>query len=400
MMITLIKNEIIKLMQRRKTLVVTVMFILLVGFMGFASYKNAENMKKWNQPETRIQNEQASIEHFNTLKKDTSIPEAEKKQFDEMIKEANLRIEEIKKEQVGIKPDWRVTLKREVKSLEEQANNSQIGTQEKERINTDLMLKKELLAKDIEPEYNSYDVTATKYIRDLFSILGAIFLVVGVIIFSSDMVSGEYTPATMKFLLTQPVSRGKVLLSKFIALVLSATIIIVLIELISFLIMGMIFSFGNMEYPIAVGTRFVYDNSVPIEMGRKAMTVVEGSTMIIPMWKYLIQMFLLQVLFIVASASFAFLLSTVVKSSMVSIAISVVTIIVFTIFQNIPYVRDYAHFIFTTFGDASTILSGNMALSFNNPSVTTVFAVGVMVVWSVVSYLISHMVFIKRDILI
>jgi ABC-2 type transport system permease protein len=164
--------------------------------------------------------------------------------------------------------------------------------------------------------------------------------------------------------------------------------------------MGLIFSFGNLDYPITVGTRFVYDNTVTMEMGRKAMKMVEGSTIIIPMWKYLIQMFLLQALFIIASVSFAFLLSTVVKSSMVSMATSVVVIIVFTIFQSMPYVRDYAHFLFTTFGDPSNILSGNMAMNFNNPSVTTTFAIGVMVIWSVVSYVIAHVVFTKKDILI
>lgn len=400
MMLTLIKNEMIKLMQRRKTLVVIGMFVLLIGFMGFASYKQSENMKEWNKPETRIQNEQSNIEHLNQMKKDPNFSEEEKKRFDEEIKQSNLRIEEIKKEQTGVKPDWRVTLKQEIKNLEEQIKNPQMDSQEKDRLQTELMTKNYLLQNDIEPEYNSYDVKATSFLRDLFSILGMIFLVVGVIIFSADMVSGEYTPATMKFLLTQPVSRGKVLLSKFIALALSATALIVVIELIAFLIMGIIFSFGNMDYPVTIGTKFIYDNTVTVEMGRKAMKMVEGSTIIIPMWKYLIQMFLLQALFIVASAAFAFVLSTVVKSSMVSMATSVVMIIAFTIFQSMPYVKDYIHFIFTTFGDPGMILSGNIARGINNPIVTTTFAVGVMVVWSVVSYVISHVVFTKKDILI
>lgn len=400
MMFTLIKNEMIKLMQRKKTLVVIGMFIMLIGFMGFASYKQSENMKEWNKPETRIQNEQANIQNLNQMKKDPNFSEEDKKRFDEEIKQANLRIEEIKKEQTGEKLDWRVTLNQEIKSIEEQIKNPQMDSQEKDRLQTELMTKNYLLENDIEPEYNSYDIKATRFMEDLFSILGVIFLIVGVTIFSSDMVSGEYTPATMKFLLTQPVSRGKVLLSKFIALALSATAIIAVIELIAFLIMGLLFSFGSLDYPVTVGTKFVYDNTVTMEMGRKAMKIVEGSTIIIPMWKYLIQMFLLQALFVVATVAFAFLLSTVVKSSMVSMATNIVMIVVFIIFQNMPYIKDYAHFIFSTFGDPSMILSGNMARGFNNPIVTTAFAVGVMIAWSVVSYVISHVVFTKKDILI
>jgi ABC-2 type transport system permease protein len=400
MMVTLIRNEIIKLMQRRKTLVVTGLFILLVGFMAFASYKNAESMNEWNKPERRIQNEQENIAHLNKMKNDTSIPEEEKLHFDEEIKQANLRIEEIKKEQSSGKKDWRVTLKEEIKQVEGQINNTQINNEEKERLNIDLMTKKYLLDKDIEPEYNSYDVTATKFIRDLFNILGVIFLAVGITIFSSDMVSGEYTPPTMKFLLTQPVSRGKVLLSKFIALTLSSSIIIVLIEIIAFLVVGFIFSFGNMDYPVAVGSRFVYDNAIASGMGQKVLKMVAGSTTIIPMWKYLIQMFLLQILFIIASAAFAFLLSTIVKSSMVSMAINIVLIIAFTMFQSIPYVSKYVHYIFSTFGDPSMVLSGRIATQFNNPNITIGFTIGVLVIWTIVSYVISHVVFTKKDILI
>lgn len=399
MIFTLIKNEMIKLIQRRKTLVIIGLFILLVGFMGFASYKNAENMKEWSKPERRIQNEQENIAYLNEMKKDINIPEDEKRHLDEEIKQANLRIEKIKKEQSGQKSDWRVALKEEVKQTEKQLGDSKINSAEKERVKVELMTKRYLLDKNIEPEYNSYDVTATRFIRDLFNILGAIFLAVGVIIFGSDMVSGEYTPPTMKFLLTQPVSRGKVLLSKFIALVLSSTIIIVLIEIIAFLIMGLIFSFGNMDYPVTVGSRFVYDNAAS-EMGEKTLKLIAGSTTIIPMWKYLIQMFGLQILFIIASSAFAFLLSTVVKSSMVSMAVSIVLIIAFTMFQSIPYINKYVHYIFSTFGDPSSVLNGNIAQRFSNPDITLGFTIGVFIIWSVVSYVISHVVFTKRDILI
>lgn len=399
-MFTLIKNEIIKLMQRRKSIIVMGLFIVFIAFLGFASYKDAENTREWNKPENRIRNEESNIEYFNTVINKPDVSEDEKKYYEKEIEQSKLRIEQIKKEQTGEKADWRVVLKEDIKMLEAQINSKEIPSEEKERLNIDLMTKQYLLDKDIEPAYNSFDVKATRFMNDLFSILGVIFLAVGVIIFSSDMVSGEYTPPTMKFLLTQPVSRGKVLLSKFIALVLSATIIIMVIEAVAFLVMGIIFEFGSMDYPMAVGTRFVYDNMVNPNMGQKVLKMVAGSTVIIPMWKYLIQMFLLQALFIIASASFAFLLSTVVKSSMISMAVSEVLIIIFTIFPNIPYVKDYVHYIFSTFGDPGMILGGNIARMANNPNVTTLFAIGILIAWTVVSYVVSHVVFTKRDILI
>lgn len=400
MMFTLIRNEMIKLMSRKKTVIITIAFAILVAFIGFAMYKTSESMKEWNKPERRIQNEQENIKHLEEFKKDPKISEADKKRFDEDIKQSYERIEEIKKEKQGVKPDWRVTLKKEISGMEAQLKDTQIREQDKESIKLELMTKKYLLENNIQPEYNSYDVTATAFIRQLFEILGTIFLAVGVIIFSSDMVSGEYTPPTMKFLLTQPVSRGKVLFSKFIALILSSSIIIVVIEILAFLIMGLIFSFGNMDYPVTTGTRFMYDLTVKGEMGQKAITAIAGSSYIIPMWKYIVQMFGIQILFIIASASFAFLLSTVVKSSMVSMASTTVIIIAFTIAQTIPYINKYAHYLFTTFGDPSKILTGNIALRSNNPVITPTFSIAILLGWTIVSYVISHVVFKKRDILI
>ncbi|WP_242846190.1 hypothetical protein [Clostridium novyi] len=46
MIFTLIKNEFIKIMSRKKTYVVIMAFILLLGFIGFGVYNSAKNMKK------------------------------------------------------------------------------------------------------------------------------------------------------------------------------------------------------------------------------------------------------------------------------------------------------------------------------------------------------------------
>lgn len=396
----LIGNELIKLMNRRKTLVITLLFALLIAFVGFATYKNAENMKEWNNPERRIQMEKENIVQYERMRKDSTIPDSDKVHFDEEIKIANERIDSIKKEQKGEKLDWKVTLSKEIKGMEEQLKSAEMPSEEKERVKINLNTRKYLLSNNIQPEENSYKPTASVFIRDLFGMLGMIFLAVGVIIFSADMVSGEYTPPTMKFLLTQPVSRGKVLFSKFIALILSSTIIIVLVEFIAFIIMGLLFGFGSMDYPVSVGTQYIYDSITRGDVGEKAIKIIEGSTYMIPMWKYILQMFLMQVLFIISSASFAFLLSTVVKSSMVSMAVSTVSVVAFTIFQAMPYTRKYVQYLFTTYGDVGKIVTGNIAQIVNNPNVTTMYAIALLLIWSAASYIISHIVFVRKDILI
>ena len=73
---------------------------------------------------------------------------------------------------------------------------------------------------NVEPLYG-WEYEAYNYMTSLMQFLGAGLLVCGIAVFMSDIVSGECTPATLKFLLVQPVTRGKVLLSKFIAVTLT-----------------------------------------------------------------------------------------------------------------------------------------------------------------------------------
>jgi len=229
--------------------------------------------------------------------------------------------------------------------------------------------------------------------------MGFIFLAVGVGLFTADMVSGECTPPTLKLLLTQPISRRKALFSKFIAVVSSATIMIVAIELISFVIMGLIFGFGDFNYPMFVGTKYKSDMNQVVN-GTHPIVSVAGSTYIITRAAYLVRMFLLQILAIVTVASFAFMLSSIFKSSMVSVSLSIVTPVVLFIISNISSLSKFTMLMFTNHLNPEYIMKGQNVMRFSNPNITPTFSIVLLVVWAVVCYGISHLVFTKKDILI
>ncbi|MCS4479356.1 ABC transporter permease [Clostridium botulinum] len=65
--------------------------------------------------------------------------------------------------------------------------------------------------------------------------------------------SGENNPPTIKFLLSKPISRGKILLSKFIASIISIVLSLFICEFLAFLIIGIAFKFGSLLSPIVVG---------------------------------------------------------------------------------------------------------------------------------------------------
>ncbi|MFA6941328.1 MAG: ABC transporter permease, partial [Clostridiaceae bacterium] len=107
-----------------------------------------------------------------------------------------------------------------------------------------------------------------------------------------------------------------------------------------------------------------------------------------------------QVLFMVAVVSFVFMVSTVVKSSMVAMAVSTIVIITLSIVESIPGTSKFAPYFFTLYGDGSNLLNGQLASGLQIPKLTPTFGITVLIVWTVVSYLIAHIVFVKKDILI
>jgi ABC-2 type transport system permease protein len=410
-MLALIKNEIIKLMSRTKTIVIIVGFILFAGLVSFGGYQSEKNSKKYESLEYRIKSLEQSLEYTRAEK--DRVPEKIKNNEGEIQKYKNRIDEEIASLEEQIKKikedgnkivDWREEVSSEIKALENQLKEEGISYEMDSRSKQYLVNRvtelKYLKEHDIKP-MKEYEFNSLNFMNMFMQILGAIFLVVGLGVFVSDIISGECTPPTLKVLLTQPMSRGKVLLSKFIAVTVVGIALIVLIEAVYFLVIGLISGFGNMNYPMAAGSLYEFDLSQTAENGKQYLKLIEGSTYFIPAWQYLLRALGLQVIFIITATAFAFLVSSLFKSSMISMAVSTVAVIVAVImFQSIGALKKYAAYVFTSYGDVSQLISGNVAVVFNNPNITFGFVLVVLCAWTAISYLIAHLIFTKRDILI
>lgn len=413
-MIVLIFNELKKLLTRKKTWVVVVGLILLIGVMVYDSYNSDKNYKFNNSLQGKLQIAKSNLEGLEKHEKDIDINgrlaengkekfkldiQKQKEQLQQQIKSLEESIAS------GKELDWKEELKLNINNTEKEIEmyKSQVNEVDKSIIESrtlELNKMKYLLDNNIKPieeiEFNSYN-----FILRVISNLGSIFLAIGIMVFASDMVSGESTPPTLKFLLIQPVSRGKVLLSKFIAVTITSITLIISVELLYFLLVGLFKSFGDGNYPVISGVRWMFDNTVVLNDGTHPLVMVENSSQIITIKQHLIQALGLQVLAIAACCAVAFLISTVFKSSMTSMATSVVLIIGVNIIIAIaPFVRKKLQYIFLVYCQPTRILSGDLARGVMNPYITSEMGIGVLIVTILVCYLISHIIFIKKDILI
>lgn len=201
----------------------------------------------------------------------------------------------------------------------------------------------------------------------------------------------------MKMLLTRPASRSKILISKFVAILASSIIIITVIELVSYLIMGIIYGFDNPMYPVLVGTKYT-SSAIKLSQDSTGLIPVLGSSYIIATWKFIIQMFLFQLLYILACCSLFILFSTILRSSTLSMTLSILATIVVNILSSISYLAKATPFFFSTYGSISSILDSSIIQSTGVTYITPLFGCIFLIVFSAICYSISAYVFHKKDI--
>lgn len=96
--------------------------------------------------------------------------------------------------------------------------------------------------------------------KDVFPYMSLIII----LLILADIMSAERDYGSYKFLLLQPISRGKVLLAKLVAAITSAWTIILLPMFICFLVVGLVNGFGSSRYPVIKSTE-TYTTTKPIQ---------------------------------------------------------------------------------------------------------------------------------------
>ncbi|MBC8922975.1 ABC transporter permease subunit, partial [Escherichia coli] len=93
------------------------------------------------------------------------------------------------------------------------------------------------LDNDINPNAPGAPTFLKTFVENGISLLFPLFIMV----IAADLISAETSAGTMKFLLTRPVKRWRILTSKYISMLLSISAIMVLSAVIAYLISGIVF---------------------------------------------------------------------------------------------------------------------------------------------------------------
>ena len=198
-----------------------------------------------------------------------------------------------------------------------------------------------------------------------------------IIVIAGSSVANEFSNGTIKFLLINPVTRGKILMSKYAAIISFSFVMLILFYLMSALSGIIFFGVGDLGAPYL----YVSGNEVK-----------EMSGFLYMAWRYL-----LGSPSIIMMATLAFAISSLVRSSALAIGVGVFVMLAgsgITQFMKLMLNLDWSRYFVFANTDLNSILTGNSI--YGNHTIT--FALCVLAVHMVVFLLTAWDGFTRREV--
>lgn len=342
-MLTLVAFEMKKFLNRKKNLVIILLFMsILFIFVGLnASIESQMKVSEISSIEDQIKSiENALIgidDEIEKLPNNNDIVYIKKSYTEDM--------ETLKKQKEAYKENDAFTylkfkLKLDKKLLSDIQSQKVISGKDPEEIKMDIKINSILLKKKIQPIYDKVSMKGYNFIKIVLNSPLTLTMMIVVIMLSADIISSEIEFNTYKLLYTQPISKNSILFSKAIAVTIVVNVIIFSIITLFFFILGIKNGFGDLSYP----TQFF----------------VNGKLQFVTIGEYIV----FELIMLLLVNTFICILSTFISifCSNIGTSISITLIISVSLYMiiNQGFISKIAPLIPITYIDISNILQGNM----------------------------------------
>ncbi|MCA1033120.1 MULTISPECIES: ABC transporter permease [Bacillus] len=263
----LVRNEVMKIASKKRLPVVILILIILVSMFTYAQYREI----------------QEKIEKQGTL-------------------------------------DWRVDLQQEIVDRQNRLASSGIQDEFREFLEFDLKQKQYYLDNDINPNYPG----APTFIRIFFSQGLTLVLPLFIIIIMADIVSGEYNDGTIKTLLSRPVRRWKILMAKWLTVLLYTSLLMAATVIVCYAVSGLILGYDGWTAPILTG----FQVSATGEFSTEFIHTL-------PMWEYLLMTVGLAWVVTAVVGTISLMISVLVKNTATGIGAMMAVLIAGTLLSSI-----------------------------------------------------------------
>jgi ABC-2 type transport system permease protein len=326
-LVSLIHNEMIKMVRKKRLWVVALILLVLIPIFTYAQYRTVQN----------------TVKNLGTS-------------------------------------DWRAVLQQQIVDQQNRLSSSRVPEEWKVWIKLNIQQQQYYLDHDINPTAPGAPTFVRKFVEEAVSL----FLPLLVVVLAADIVSSEHSGGTIKLLLTRPVPRWKILLSKYLALLLSISLMVGMTILFGYLLSGIIFGYGGWDLPVLTGFQ---------ERGGQLVT---DHVHIVPQWKYILMGYGLAWFSCLAVGTISFMVSVLVRSTAASMGIMLSAVISGSLLSQLApswETLKYLAFINLSLTD---YLAGRP-----NPveGMNLSFSLAVLSTWALVSLVVAFTVFTRRDVL-
>lgn len=322
-MINLVYNEQLKLFRKKRLLVIVFIIICLVSLLAYGQYRQMKTAEK----------------------------------------------------QIG-SGNWRVQLQEEITDIQNRMNTGGGGSNQALKIRA--AQDQYYLDHNINPKAPGAPTFLRLFIENALGLLLPLLVMVA----ASDIVSSEAGGGTIKLLLTRPVRRWKILLSKYIALLLSTSFIIFCSALFGYLISGAIFGYKGWTLPMLTG------------FSTRGTTLVTTHAHLIPLWRYLLIEFGLAWFVCAVIGAITLTLSVMIRSTAAVMGIMLAALIAGTILAHLASSWTSAKYLFVINLQLTDYINGT------NPPIegmTLGFSLSVLLAWMAASVACAFAVFCRKD---
>ncbi|APU59657.1 ABC-2 transporter family protein [Clostridium botulinum] len=206
--------------------------------------------------------------------------------------------------------------------------------------------------------------------------------------------------------LIKPISRKKIIISKFVVSTIIAASAIIISTIIFIIEAGIHFGLSDYKMPFDVGAKYVLNKSIPLTVTTSQMEPVRNSISIVPLWSGIVRFVLIAILVSIAAISILIFISSLCKKSLISSIISFILVIAASLIYFSKLMGD--NILATKYGvllkftpipyifQIFEVLSGNISVRLAS-SINIFFVLIVCLGWSLIMMFLSTYIFAKRD---
>ncbi|MDP7979216.1 ABC transporter permease [Bacillus sp. WLY-B-L8] len=274
--------------------------------------------------------------------------------------------------------DWKVSLQQQIVDSQNRLNNSRLPEEWKSWLKVRVQQQQYYLEHNINPSAPG----APTFVRMFIEQGITLFIPLLVMIVAIDIVSGERSDGTMKMLLTRPIRRWKILLSKYVTMVLFISLILLLVGVLSYAFSGIVFGYAGWDLPVLTG--FVTEKD----------TLNTSFVHLIPQWQYIVMAYGLAWFVAIVVGTISFMVSVLIRNTPAGMGVMLAALIAGGILNNFATSWEGAKYIFSVNLSLTDYLSGQLpALQ----GLSMSFSLLNLTIWAVVSLMIAFAVFTKQD---